>query len=317
MAKVSIIIPVYNTEDEYLRACIESVQAQMLDEIDIIMIDDGSGQHTAMLCDELCAKYDNITVKHISNGGVSNARNIGLEMVKTEYFCFVDSDDIIHEQCIKFLYDSIIKNNADIAVTYLTADESGTGVLSKNIICWNDDEGIKNALLDHPGTHSACGKIYRTDLFGEIRFDTDAKIHEDSFFVFMCLCKASSVIVTDSYLYRYRIHGGSASHAEFGDKYYSILDLAKRKLEIIDALYPKYKNEANNLLLRAHIAFGNAVLRSSDQKAHKKIYKENYAEIKRLKGYFIPLGRRDKILFVLLCRMHGVYKFLYGRLAGK
>ena len=110
---ISVIIPVYNVE-KYLKRCMDSVLKQTYSNIEIIIVDDGSTDTSGSLCDEYWKKDSRITVFHKENGGLSSARNFGLERVSGNYVCFIDSDDFIHENYISFMYDKIIKNDADI-----------------------------------------------------------------------------------------------------------------------------------------------------------------------------------------------------------
>ena len=114
--KVSIIVPVYNTE-KYLEQCIESIVAQTLQDIEIIIVDDGSKEECATLCDELAKMDSRIRVIHKENAGVGFARNTGIEAASGEYIGFVDSDDYIKPEMYDTLYNAALKTNADLVVS--------------------------------------------------------------------------------------------------------------------------------------------------------------------------------------------------------
>ena len=114
--KVSIVVPVYNTE-KYLRQCIESILAQTLSEIEIIIVDDGSKAECAALCDELAGTDSRIKVIHKVNGGLGFARNSGMEIASGEYVGFVDSDDYIQPGMYEALHKAAVKYNADLVMT--------------------------------------------------------------------------------------------------------------------------------------------------------------------------------------------------------
>ena len=116
MILVSIIVPVYNVE-KYLERCIDSLVNQTLKDIEIILVDDGSTDDSGNICDKYAKKDKRIKVIHKENGGLSDARNIGLSIANGRYLQFVDSDDFIHKQMIEILYNTIINNNEVANVT--------------------------------------------------------------------------------------------------------------------------------------------------------------------------------------------------------
>lgn len=112
--KVSVIIPVYNDE-KYLKQCVESILTQTYTNLEIILVDDGSTDHTPEICEEYREKYDQIRVLHKKNGGVGSSRNAGLALATGEYVLFVDNDDWLEKHHIEELYKLAKENNADIA----------------------------------------------------------------------------------------------------------------------------------------------------------------------------------------------------------
>ena len=116
--KVSIIIPVYNVE-KYLEKCIKSVLNQTYQNLEIILVDDGSKDKSAIICDEYMVKDNRITVIHKQNGGLSSARNAGIEVATGEAVFFLDSDDYISKECIEKLVKLMKKNSADISINQI------------------------------------------------------------------------------------------------------------------------------------------------------------------------------------------------------
>lgn len=119
-AKVSVIIPVYNGE-KYLDNCIKSVADQTYENLEIIIIDDGSTDRTIDICEEWKEKDDRVRVLHKPNGGRGSARNAGLSMATGDYIHFVDADDWIEKDAIESLYKAMIKNNSDIVIGNMTS----------------------------------------------------------------------------------------------------------------------------------------------------------------------------------------------------
>ena len=112
---ISVIIPVYNVQ-AYLVRCVDSVINQSYDNLEIILVDDGSSDNSSQICDELALKDRRIKVIHKTNGGLSDARNVGLEKSVGDYILFVDSDDFIHQEMVEKMYGIIQKNETDIVV---------------------------------------------------------------------------------------------------------------------------------------------------------------------------------------------------------
>lgn len=202
--KISVIVPVYNTE-KYLKRCIASIINQTLDEIEIIIVDDGSKAECALLCDKLSATDSRIKVIHKKNAGPGFARNSGLEVAEGEYVGFVDSDDYIEAQMYETLYSAAMKYNADLAVSGLCFVGgnmfSKTGEFIKKSYFDEDTvfkkEGMKKLLLGVVGALpnepddsrygvSTCKNLFRRSVIEKqnIRFLSQRKImSEDTLFM--------------------------------------------------------------------------------------------------------------------------------------
>ena len=111
---ISVIVPIYNVE-AYLEKCIESILSQDYTPLEIILVNDGATDGSGEICDKYAKQYENITALHKKNGGLSSARNAGMEIMQGEYVSFIDSDDYIAPDMISTLYADLIKNNADIS----------------------------------------------------------------------------------------------------------------------------------------------------------------------------------------------------------
>ena len=115
MAEVSIIVPVYQVE-KYIRQCVDSILAQTFTDFELILVDDGSKDQSGQICDEYAGRDRRVRVIHKENGGLSDARNKGMDQAVGNYFMFIDSDDYTAPTMIECLYKSILNENADIAV---------------------------------------------------------------------------------------------------------------------------------------------------------------------------------------------------------
>lgn len=175
MEKISVIIPVYNTEN-YVRKCIESILIQTYKNIEIIIIDDGSKDDSGKICEEFLVD-NRVKIFHQNNQGTSCARNYGLKNVTGKYICFIDSDDYVEKDYIEFLYNLITKFNTDIAVCgfdYAYTNNkfrcNNKKKKNKTIILNNEQALIKMCDFNDCFMPICCNKIYKTELFKDINF---------------------------------------------------------------------------------------------------------------------------------------------------
>lgn len=209
---ISIIVPVYKVE-KYLNKCVESIVEQTYKNLEIILVDDGSPDNCPAMCDEWAKKDSRIKVIHKKNGGLSSARNAGLDGCTGDYIYFLDSDDYIADNCIEMLFNAIVSDGSDMCIgNLMSVDESGNFVDS--YICPKQRVLTPEDIFSAYGNGSsvifvvACGKLYKAKLFSNIRFPEN-KLHEDefTFYKVIDLCKAVSVL--PDMLYFYVQHGSS------------------------------------------------------------------------------------------------------------
>lgn len=203
--KVSIIIPVYKVE-KYLKRCIESVVNQSYKNIEIILVNDGSPDKCGEICDSYARIDNRIKVIHKENGGLSSARNVGLDIASGEYIMFVDSDDWIEEYSLEKL-DKYMDMSYDIINFKFSFVKEG----SKNIIELQSDpkEGYECDLISYIDklfmgelSFFIWNKLYKKDLFNEVRFP-EGRNYEDLATIYKLYFNAKSIIVTDYTLYYY------------------------------------------------------------------------------------------------------------------
>ena len=203
-ALISIIIPVYKVE-KYLEKCIQSVINQTYENLQIILVDDGSPDNCGKICDEYAKKDHRIEVIHKSNGGLSDARNKGLEIAKGEYIGFVDSDDYIEADMYEVLYNLLKQYNADVSIcNFYTVAQGKISIKNadKGINEYNRIEILKEILLDKNIQSYAWNKLYKKELFDEIKYPIGKK-YEDIGTTFYLLEKCNKVVVTGKSEYYY------------------------------------------------------------------------------------------------------------------
>jgi len=210
---VSIIVPIYKVEP-YLRRCLDSIVNQTYTNLEIILVDDGSPDGCPQICDEYAARDKRITVIHKENGGLSDARNAGLDICKGEYIYFIDSDDIIPSHCIDILLKIITQEKADIASSsYQEFSDAESNLVKSNqnysYITINGSEALILLCRDNtPGFMSSCMKIYKRNCFDGIRFPL-GKLYEDAHTNYKIYHTCKKICYTSAPLYYYRIRKGS------------------------------------------------------------------------------------------------------------
>lgn len=200
---ISVIVPVYNVE-KYLDRCVKSILSQSFSDFELLLVDDGSPDRCGEMCDEYAKGDSRIKAFHKRNGGLSDARNFGIEKALGEYLMLVDSDDYIHEQMLETLHRLITENDADLAVCSAMDVFEGKEVTQVREIrefTLNKTESYKY-MLRGDGLPSACNKLYKRQTVGEVRFPV-GKLYEDGFFTPQILKRVEKTAVTSRPMYYY------------------------------------------------------------------------------------------------------------------
>lgn len=309
---ISVIVPVYEAE-KYLNECIESILNQTFSDLELILVDDGSTDRSGEICDAYKKQDARVRVLHKKNGGVSSARNTGIELSRGTYLTFVDSDDYLTTGALEKLYMDIITYEADISCCLMCSDsEVGRGSLQNGIFeIWKSKDALIKSLEDNHFTYSSCAKLYRKDFLGDIRFDEGRKIHEDSYFVFCCFYEEPTVVVNNVGIYHYRNNNESASHAEFSEKFFDILYFADKKRNKVITNYPEYRDYVNNMIVKANLAMLHCFCEAK-RRQYKKEIRECIKRVKSLKKYFIPAVPGDKKWFwIVTNNLYYMFRIYY------
>lgn len=214
---ISIVVPVYNVE-EYLEKCVSSIRNQTYKNLEIILVDDGSKDSSGVLCDKIAGEDSRIHVVHKENGGISSARNAGIEIATGKYIGFIDSDDYIDERMFELLYNALIKNNAQMSVcNYSWVDETGKVFNSTKLkeASYSSEKILIDCLLDNMAPWVvAWNKLYDISVFKEIRYPI-GKINEDSFVIHHILNECKIIAIVNETLYMYFQRLGSTLNSPF------------------------------------------------------------------------------------------------------
>ena len=236
---VSIIVPVYNVQ-KYIKQCLDSILNQSYKNIEIILVDDGSKDDSGYFCDCISKLDSRVKVLHKENGGLSSARNSGLEISTGEYIVFIDSDDWIELDYIEKLYSNIINYNADIAVCGVKKvwDDGKECQMTnfKSISCFNSKESMKELIKERNLNVAVWNKMYKKSLLDGIEFSV-GKINEDVDWTWKIISRSNKTVVFEDLLYNYRQRSGSIMSTSASSNYKFILDCMLERHRYIESKY--------------------------------------------------------------------------------
>lgn len=320
--KVSVIIPVYNA-GKYLRRCLDSIVNQTYKQLEVILIDDGSQDDSASICEEYC-KDVRFRVLHKENEGQARARNIGLDMATGEYIAFVDGDDRValdmltycvgymeQEQTDAVLFDCLMSEDLETEIPDIA--ERVQHVSGNDILCFYMEESTRNSKL-----YSPCLCLYRKETLGDLRF-REGKIYEDMDFKYKYLKRCRSIVVSNQIKYYYFVSGESTVSGKLRRKNFELR-------EVDEIIYRLTQEESDSRVRflgqvrRSRTAFSllgrmarYGVLESeiNEKKTASILQKELRQNLPTLLR--APIGFKRKVLAVLMSVSYPLSKWLMGR----
>ena len=239
MDLISVIVPIYKVEP-YLDRCVRSIVEQTYENLEIILVDDGSPDNCPAICDAWAEKDSRIKVIHKENGGLSDARNAGMEVASGEYIAFVDSDDWISADYIDAMYRAIQNTGAEIAASDVIISygetEPATSAREAAIKVCSAEDAIGDILQGRGFRAVAWNKLYRKSLLENEKYPV-GKYHEDEFFTYRILAKAKKLVYVDCALYAYFQRSGSIMNS-VSMKHLDALDAHWERLIFLKDRYP-------------------------------------------------------------------------------
>lgn len=282
MYQISVIVPVYNVE-KYLTKCVDSILAQTFNNYEILLIDDGSTDNSNKICDQYAALHANVRVVHKKNGGLSDARNVGIEIAEGDYLCFIDSDDYIASAMLENLYTDLINHQTKMSAVEMVDVYEGK-LLQKpeqGKIEVLDQKAAICAVLQGKQLYAyATNKLFKKDLFKTVRFPV-GKIVEDAFVIMELLMQVDRVVVSDWPGYFYFHRGDSIIGAAFSEKNLDVIEAWEKNTALVLARYPELADVCRRRVCWAYffvldkmVISTNPVPKNLQQKIIQKLKKE-------------------------------------------
>lgn len=305
--KVSIIVPVFQV-DRYLEKCIKSIIQQSYRNIEIILVDDGSTDNSPMICDEFAQHDDRIRVVHKKNGGVSSARNAGIDLMQGEYCCFIDGDDYLDESYISSMLHTMQEKGVDMVCCGCWRENLNGDILWERKADITQSFDQKGSILELFTPTSFVGwpwnKLFKTSIIEEfnIRFDENIKYCEDEIFVLTYLLHSKNTCYVKEQLYHYMENNMSANMKIYTEKKFDIRCLDRQKADEISAnLVSSLNDKEIESVARARFFLSNSATLSKLLSAYSDEYHDVMLLLRRnLRKYYVSYllnGRFKKTIF--------------------
>lgn len=314
--KISIIVPVYNVE-KYLDECVNSIINQTYKNIEIILVDDGSKDACGAMCDAYGRSDARIKVVHKQNGGLSSARNAGLDVATGDYIGFIDSDDYISLDMFEDLFKLIASDNADLSMCgiYDLYDDGATARYKAGKIYHLDSiEAAKIVMRGRLNTTIVCNKLYKASIFKQLRFPV-GKIMEDDFVILDILLQCTRVVLTTDAKYYYRHREASITTISFTEKDLDTIEAYERNYRIVEFDYPQLKSAVKGRLCWANFLVFDRVLQAPYSEFNARIQQQTYHFLKKNAGLILFSNQfriKRKLAFLGLLINLRLYKLALG-----
>ena len=323
---ISVIVPVYNGQD-YLENCIHAIENQTYGNLEIIIINDGSTDATGTVCEKIQTHYDNVNVLTLGGGGVSAARNRGIEAAQGSFITFVDADDRIRVDMLEILYQCIRDTGSDVAgcsfFTWSNEEEWSRGAAKEatsgeraagQTYVYNADRYLKEAVLC--GNSRCWSKLYRSEILDSVRFPEELTIGEDMLFLIRMLSYGNKFAETDYAGYGYYSNPSGAMNREFTPRYMDQItcwQLAREEILRMDTSLDAQVT-AHTMMGIMLTAGKLAVLTAGQRREHREyiqVCHEKLKETMQVSGAVgrLSAGYRMKVSMFLICP--DLYLYLY------
>lgn len=271
--KISVIVPVYNVE-AYLERCVESILQQTYAHFELILINDGSTDSSGQICDHLASQYENIKVYHIENAGVSNARNMGIQLATGSWVTFIDSDDFVTQDYLATLASAVEGLNVGFVIAPLHHIKNGivTDIPphSGKTELWSTEETMKELLMTTRTSFFPVAKLFKRDLLAYEKFNTNYHLAEDALFLTELLLKTRcSCVFIDKPVYYYDHREGSATTSV--NRYvFDTIEVYQQIIAQVSQAFPNLKYELINRECWSYITVYDKIIFTSREEYQKE-----------------------------------------------
>lgn len=269
---ISLVIPVYNVE-KYLDKCVQSVLAQTYDNFEVILVDDGSTDNSGKMCDEYAEKDSRITVYHKPNGGLSDARNFGVEHCNADLVSFIDSDDYVTADYLEYLWYLMSKYDCRMSCAGNKMVPEGKDYTlkseSKTEVKLDTAKSLERICYTSVG---ACARLYRKELLLNYPFPI-GRLYEDLASTYKKIAECDYVAFSDKQIYIWIQRENSITHSGINEKQLDIFWAADHLNQFLSENFPGCQKAASARSIMATIGFFNRVFQSCDKEETKKYFR--------------------------------------------
>lgn len=288
---ISVIVPVYNVA-QYLEKSIASIQQQTYQNLEIILVDDGSTDESGRLCEQIAEQDERVLVYHKENEGLSQARNDGLKQAHGDYVIFIDSDDYIHSEMIASLYQQLVKEDADVSScgvmnVYANSESPQSANQDDYFVC-DTETFLKEYLIGEKIPGTICNKLIKKEIAAQLTFPKGL-IYEDAYYHFDLVKITKKYVVNTKPYYYYFHRGDSITTKPYAEKDLAYIDIYQKFYTEVIREYPNLTEVAFFRLAYAHFFILDKMLLDENFKEFK-----DYPRIYRyLKQHALAIFKND------------------------
>lgn len=313
---ISVIVPAYNVE-KFIGKCIDSILRQSFKDFEVLLIDDGAKDSTPEICDACAKKNSRIKVYHKENGGLSDARNYGIDRMQGKYVTFIDSDDYVDSGYFEYLY-GLITQEEDIQIAIcgkksVREDENASPDPETFHEIITGERAVQKMLCGHGSGHSAWGKLYSADLWKTVRYPK-GKIYEDYATTYRVMALVDKAAWGNAAMYFYVQHIESIMHQKCSRRSLSLVDIADEETEFIVKKWPALKQEALARKVTSELKCLQNILNAKNEEFDD--YKQKIVEdVRRHKGELLAskkVALKTKIKIIALLLGERTFGFIYN-----
>ena len=313
---ISVIVPAYNVE-KFIGKCIDSILRQSFKDFEVLLIDDGAKDSTPEICDACAKKDSRIKVYHKENGGLSDARNYGIDRMQGKYVTFIDSDDYVDSGYFEYLY-GLITQEEDIQIAMcgkksVREDENASPDPETFHEIITGERAVQKMLCGNGSGHSAWGKLYSANLWKTVRYPK-GKIYEDYATTYRVMALVDKAAWGNAAMYFYVQHIESIMHQKCSRRSLSLVDIADEETEFIVKEWPALKQEALARKVTSELKCLQNILNAKNEEFDD--YKQKIVEdVRRHKGELLAskkVALKTKIKIIALLLGERTFGFIYN-----